>query len=122
MQKTLAILCLSILLASCGLRNSEDMPDGTTGEGHQAAKCSALHGDEQDYCYQEWAVEKGDAKICELINSERFILEKVQPPGNKCFSMVAVELCDPNVCDLIGEGDEFFSSIKCMQRISRKCP
>ena len=131
MKRFTAFLCLSVILVSCGFtgfQKEDGTSDGILDAGHRAAggnnsdKCSGLHGDDLDHCYQEWAVEDGDVKICERINSGRFILEEIQPPRDKCLSMVAVKLCDPNVCDLIGENDEFFTAVKCMQAISRKCP
>jgi len=135
MKKIIVVSALSILLVSCNVTKllsppSLDQPKTETGavEVHSSSKkeviddpCSYKHGDPQDYCYQNLAVEKKDPEICEKIIGERFLSEKKNPPKNKCISMVAAKTCIPSICEKIKEG-EFYTPLKCKQRISRLCP
>ncbi|MBU0457938.1 hypothetical protein KJ652_01465 [Patescibacteria group bacterium] len=84
--------------------------------------CEDLLGLPQDHCYQETAWDNGEVRFCDKIQGESFRYSETSPPKNKCISMVALKLCDPAVCNMIENGDEFFSSVTCKQRISRICP
>jgi len=93
---------------------------------HEAAPivdtCKDLRGDDQDQCYQNIAWESGNIEYCELIESERFRHLRENPPRDKCYSMLAAKLCDPDICEKIDEGQDLFTPLKCKQRISRLCP
>ncbi|MDP7247670.1 MAG: hypothetical protein QF741_03540 [Candidatus Peribacteraceae bacterium] len=134
MNRVITISALSILLASCSSTELlkplvPDQPAAGTGvvEVHSSSEevnddpCAHKHGDPQDYCYQNLAVEREDPEICKRVKGERFLSEKKNPPKNKCISMVAAKTCIPSLCENIKKG-EFYTPLKCKQRISRLCP
>ncbi|MBU0766394.1 hypothetical protein KKF55_01235 [Patescibacteria group bacterium] len=84
--------------------------------------CEELVADEQDHCYQQEASDKEDFVICENIQGERFTYIAGNPPKDKCFSMVALKMCDPTICDYIQGGQSYFSPTECKQRIAKYCP
>ncbi len=134
MKNVIAVSMLSILLASCSLLQPSkppvsEQPLTETGSVESDSSsgaviidpCAEKHGDPQDHCYQNYAVEMEDPEICKKVQGERYLSEKKNPPRNKCISMVAAKTCTPALCDKIKRG-EFYTPIKCRQRISRLCP
>lgn len=130
MKRMITVSTLSILLVSCSAQPlPQELPATQTGALEVSSSsgavvvdpCAEKHGDPQDHCYQNYAVEMRDPEICKKVKGERFLSEKRNPPRNKCISMVAAKTCAPALCDKIKRGD-FYTPIKCRQRISRLCP
>ena len=100
----------------------ESVEDPEQSRGELPDICKEKHGDEQDHCYQQLAVEEGNAKVCDRINSERNIgTEKEDWPKHKCISMVAVSLCELDICEELEEGSKFFTVTRCMDQVSEAC-
>ena len=95
--------------------------DESEAENELEDPCPGEKGIDSDHCYQKKAWDTADPRYCDFIKGGRFAYDEINPPRNKCLSMVALKQCDPGMCDAI-EDDGYFSPVDCKQRISRICP
>ncbi len=71
---------------------------------------------DSDHCYQQMAVQSGNANTCEKIKGESF--EGQNPPKDKCYLMSAVSQGDYNLCGKIKGGLVSYSKDQCLLEVA----